>query len=116
MRKPRAAAVRGAWWPVPVVAAVAICGAVAWPHGRAEALAIPTSARMPAVARDHGPVVRTGNGKCNKNYAPSVNSPSILRGMQQVTSTSETTNTQSAMCKKRSRICRILQRLKTFHR
>ncbi|WP_067136039.1 hypothetical protein [Microtetraspora malaysiensis] len=114
--KPHAPSTRAALRLAPLATAVAIAGAVAWPQGSAEAAAIRPAAWVATLAYGHGPVVNTGNGKRNKNYAPSINSPTIQRGVQNVSSTSESTNTQSAFCKKGRRVCRIKQRLKFVRR
>ncbi|MFF4772094.1 hypothetical protein [Microtetraspora fusca] len=107
--------IRDALRLAPLVTAVAIAGAVAWPQGRADATAIRPAAWVTTMAYGHGPVVNTGNGKCNKNYSASVNSPTIQRGLQQASSTARNSNTQSALCKKGSRVCRIFQKIKFFH-
>ncbi len=108
---------RRIWAPALAVTAVAMFGAVAWPHEGANATAIRPAAWVTTIAGDRGPiVVRTGNGKCNKNTSVSINSPTIQRGVQQVSNTGESNNTQSALCRKRGRGCKIFQRIKAFHR
>ncbi|MFF3670617.1 hypothetical protein [Microtetraspora malaysiensis] len=117
MEKSQAPSICAALRLAPLATAVAIAGAVAWPQGSADAAAIRPAAWVTTLAYDHGPiVVRTGNGRRNKNFAPSVNSPTFQRGVQNVSSNSESTNTQSASCKKGWRVCRIKQRLKFVRR
>ncbi|GLX00601.1 hypothetical protein Misp02_46870 [Microtetraspora sp. NBRC 16547] len=77
--------------------------------------AIRPVAWVTTLAEGHGPVVRTGNGKCNKNVSVSVHSPTIQHGVQQVSNTGEGNNAQTALCRKRGRACKIRQRLKAFH-
>ncbi|WP_433351783.1 hypothetical protein ACQP25_02210 [Microtetraspora malaysiensis] len=117
VKKSHAPSVRDALRLAPLATAVAIAGAVAWPQGSADAAAIRPAAWVTTMAYDHGHiVVRMGNGRRNKNYSASVNSPTFQRGVQHVSSTSENTNTQSAFCKKGRGVCRIKQRLKFFRR
>jgi hypothetical protein len=63
-------------------------------------------------ANDGHIVLNTGNGRLNKNYS-TVLSPTVNRGLQQVSNTniSGKTTTQVAFCKKRNRICHISQRI-----
>lgn len=77
----------------------------------------PAIARLNVVAGDgHGKFnhvsIRSGNGKFNKNYS-TVLSPTVNRGLQQVSNTnvSGVTNTQVGFCRKRHRYCKISQRL-----
>lgn len=75
------------------------------------------NAAAPGLVADHHTnngrvVLRSGNGRFNKNYA-TVFSPTVNRGLQQVSNTniSGQTPTQVAFCKRRHRICNISQRL-----
>ncbi|WP_345351223.1 hypothetical protein [Actinoallomurus liliacearum] len=101
--------------------AVLLCGVsgvLAPAQARASQAAIGRVERMGALPRGdgHGKWVRVamhvGNGKFNKNYT-TVLSPTVNRGLQQVSNTnvSGRTNTQVAFCRKRHRICRISQRM-----
>jgi hypothetical protein len=58
--------------------------------------------------------VRGGNGKANRNFWQ-VLSPSFNSGPQQVQNVnlSGKTNTQVAFCKRRHRVCKISQRLRS---
>ncbi len=64
----------------------------------------------------HGKYIRvtmtTGNGRFNKTYS-TVFSPTVNRGLQQVSNTnvSGKTNTQVGFCRKKHRVCKISQRL-----
>lgn len=74
---------------------------------------VPTAAAM---GDGHGRYVRvtmrTGNGRFNKTYS-TVLSPTVNRGLQQVSNTnvSGKTNTQVGFCRKKHRVCTISQRL-----
>ncbi|MGI5493429.1 hypothetical protein [Microtetraspora malaysiensis] len=116
VKKSHAPSIRDALRLTPLVTAVAIAGAVVWPQGRADATAISPAGWVTTMAYGHGPVVHTGNGRRNKNFSSSVNSPTIQRGVQNVSSTAENANTQSAFCKKGWRVCRIKQRIKFVRR
>lgn len=97
-----------------------VCGisaTIAPSQARAEGPAIERSARMGVVTGDHHGgsnrvAVRSGNGKFNKDNS-SVLSPTINRGVQQVSNTnvSGRTITQVAFCWKKRHFCKISQRL-----
>jgi hypothetical protein len=59
---------------------------------------------------EHGPVWNHNHGRHNQN-APAINSPTTVTGVQQVSSVSENTNTQSGLCRRGSRVCKIYQKL-----
>jgi hypothetical protein len=96
---------------------IVISGAIASPQ--ASALTIYQGSKAIIVTGDGGDSYghisqRNGNGKFNKNYS-TVNSPTVNRGLQQVSNTnlSGQTNTQVAFCRKKHRVCKISQRLWT---
>jgi hypothetical protein len=90
-----------------VALAVIVSAALAAPPASAQAVA----ARRPG--DDHGPVnSHNGNGTGNNNYL-AFNSPTNLDGLQQVAvNISTITNTQAAFCKKRTRHCKIVQKIR----
>jgi hypothetical protein len=101
------------------VLVIVISGAIASPQVSANALAIRQGSLANVVTGDGrgncGHIcVRSGNGKFNRNYS-TVHSPTINRGLQQVSNTnvSGKTNTQVAFCKKKHRVCKIYQKLRT---
>lgn len=95
---------------------IVISGVGASSQAGASVRAIHQEARVTLVAGDgegdsNRVSMRTGNGKFNRNYA-SVLSPTVNRGLQQIATTnvSGRTNTQTAFCHKKHRVCRISQR------
>jgi hypothetical protein len=91
-------------------AAATLFGFVATPQ--AGAGATPRTAWAPTSADERGPIRIHNHGRHNQN-APAINSPSTLRGVQQVNSVSGVTITQSGQC--RGRRCKISQRLHFSH-
>ncbi|MGI8331972.1 hypothetical protein ACRYCC_18560 [Actinomadura scrupuli] len=96
-------------------------GAIASPHAIATEVAHRQDSRAAAITGDDngsaGPVsLRSGNGKFNRNNS-TVLSPTINRGLQQVSNTnvSGKSITQVAFCKKRHRICKNSQKLWNYH-
>ncbi|GII28679.1 hypothetical protein [Planotetraspora mira] len=67
----------------------------------------------PIIGEGHGPVWNRNQGRHNQN-APAINSPTTVTGVQQVSSVSENTNTQSGLCKRGARVCKIHQKLNFF--
>ena len=93
---------------------IVIAGATAWSPASAGVGATRQGSLATISAGDHGPInVRNGNGRRNKSYS-AVLSPTITRGVQQVsvTNVNGATNTQNAACKKRQRNCKIIQKLR----
>lgn len=102
-----------------IAVAIVVSGAIASPQVSANALTVRQEARATVIAgHGHGNSgrisVRSGNGRHNKNYS-TVLSPTVNRGLQQVSNTnvSGRTNTQVAFCRKKHRVCRISQKLWT---
>jgi hypothetical protein len=96
---------------------IVISGVLASPQASANALAIHQGSLANAITGDgHGSHIslRSGNGKFNRNYS-TVQSPTVNRGFQQVSNTnvSGTTNTQVAFCRKKHRVCKIYQKLRS---
>jgi hypothetical protein len=94
------------------MAAATLCGFVTAPQASASAAATPGTAWVPTSADERGPIRIHNHGRHNQN-SPAVNSPSTLKGVQQVNSVSGTTVTQSGYCK--GRRCKISQRLHYSH-
>lgn len=98
------------------VLATALIGALASQPASAEAAALRQSP-LASSSDDRGTIrAYNGNGKYNKTYS-AVNSPTNMRGVQQVSNTtiSGSTHTQAALCKKRH-ICKIKQKFGFPHR
>lgn len=108
---PHARAILRALTPATLV--LALCGGVAAPY----ALATRRAAMASVVTGDgqgdsNRVILHTGNGKFNRNYA-SVLSPTVNRGLQQISSTNVSGRTvnQVALCHRKHRFCKISQHL-----
>ncbi|MEV7968726.1 hypothetical protein AB0O34_22485 [Sphaerisporangium sp. NPDC088356] len=95
---------------------IAAAGAVASPSQASAGPPATSRGSLAAVlAGDHGPVrMRDANGKHNTSYSQ-ILSPIASTGLQNVSNTSVGGNshTESAVCKKKVRICEITQKLRT---
>ncbi|MFJ2030767.1 hypothetical protein [Streptosporangium sp. NPDC087985] len=96
------------------VLALLISGAIASLPASANVVAMHQASWRAAIPMDDGPINSgNGNGRNNKNDSSS-NSPTIMRGTQQISiSISGRNNIQSAFCKNNASCCKILQRIKT---
>jgi hypothetical protein len=96
--------------------AVAISGAIGSPANAEAPPMRPDASAFVTHGDGHGHAgrirIRSGNGRFNRNYS-TVLSPTINRGLQQVSNTnvSGRTSTLVGFCTKRQRICKIHQRI-----
>lgn len=96
--------------------AVVISAVTVSPVTDANAAMTPTGGWFDSGHGNSGAVDHNGNGKFNKNNF-SVNSPSFPRGNQHIFNQNigGQNPTQAALCKKKFRHCKILQRLVTSY-
>ncbi|WP_424533114.1 hypothetical protein ACOZ38_22240 [Sphaerisporangium viridialbum] len=92
---------------------IAAAAAVASPsQASAGTGAAPRRSLAALVTDDHGPIhMRNGNGRGNKSYSE-ILSPTVITGLQNVSNTTlgGNSHTESAICKKKVRICKIVQK------
>ncbi|WP_203884474.1 hypothetical protein [Planotetraspora kaengkrachanensis] len=91
-------------------AALTLSGFVATPQASANGGKARQGSRVSFFPNEHGPVWNHNHGRHNQN-APAINSPTTVTGVQQVSSVSENTNTQSGFCKAGTKFCKISQKL-----
>lgn len=96
-----------------LAAAATVVAVVLAPATDASAAMAPTRGGGAGAANGNSNVIsRVGNGKFNKNSL-SVNSPSVIRGNQNITNQNigGQTATQNSICRRWFRHCRINQRM-----